>query len=45
MHEFDVGDDFDPAQARIALTSLESLRQGTRTLSSPLLIDKWDDEQ
>jgi hypothetical protein len=45
VHEFEVGDDFDPAQARIALTSLESLRQGTRTLTSPLLIDKWDDEQ
>jgi hypothetical protein len=45
VHEFDVGDDFDPAQARVALTSLDSLRQGSRTLTSPLLIDKWDDEQ
>lgn len=43
--EFDVGENFDADQARVALTSRSSLDRGTRILESPLVIEKWDKEQ
>lgn len=44
-YEFDVGENFDVSANFVALTSRNSLDNGSRVLESPLAIDKWDKEQ
>ena len=43
-YAFDVGESFDPAVMLVALTSAATLDQGSRMLTAPLEIEKWDDE-
>ena len=45
IYDFEIGDAFEPADARIAVTSRTSLDREARTLESPLFIEKWDKEQ
>ncbi len=45
IYKFEVGEKFDVASARVAMTSSAALNRDVSQLQSPLSIDKWDKEQ